>query len=304
MTLLRQIQEDAVSADMPLAHVLRRCRVLAARLESGPLEEWIRYESEGYPRKAELPEYRILKMRVLGHFVGSFGTSVRNAEIPVSNIPEQIRKYCTEYQCRESVAAIESLLQKASEGLKFPIREEAVRFFGGQVYVDMECMSAWGEITPTSLEEITNLVRNKVLDFALRIEKADSQAGDGGTGTPQLDPKTVTNIFNTTIHGGSIGAVGNVKATNVIGSNVTKGDTASLRAALEAGGVDASDVDDLEEALAHEPSPSSDGSFGPKVAKWIGKMTGKAASGAWNVAVGAGGSLLAKAIASFYGVSP
>ncbi|WP_428542906.1 hypothetical protein [Profundibacter sp.] len=37
-----------------------KLRFLASRLGSDPLAEWVRFESEGYPNDAELPDYRIL----------------------------------------------------------------------------------------------------------------------------------------------------------------------------------------------------------------------------------------------------
>jgi hypothetical protein len=166
----------------------------------------------------------------------------------------------------------------------------------------MRCISAWGVLPQTGFLEIINHVRNNVLEFALNIEKLDPEAGEGKSGAAPLSAAQVTNIFNTTIHGGSIGAVGNVDATNVIGSNVTKGDTASLRAALSAEGVDAEDLDELEDALRTEPKVQSDESFGPKVQAWIGKMIAKAASGAWNIALSAAGTLLAGAIRAYYGL--
>ncbi len=302
MTLLRQIQEDAVSGKVSIGDVLRRCKVLAARLDSAPLQEWIRHESEGYPAAAELPSYRMLPMRLLGHFCGPFGREIRNAPIPLMNIPEEVRPFCTEFECRESVSAIEDTLSGERANLSVPIPPDAVRFFSDRVYEHMNCISAWGALSPSGLVAIIDHVRNKVLDFALSIEKLDAQAGEGTPGTSPLPPAQVTNIFNTTILGGAVGAVGDVKATNITASNVSKGDLGSLRTALSAQRVDDTDIDELEGALRSEPKVQSDESFGPKVQGWIGKMIGKADSGAWNIALGAAGTLLAGAIRAFYGL--
>lgn len=303
MTLLRQIQDEAVSGKVGIATVLRRCRVLAARLESAPLEKWIRHESDGYPTGAKLPHYRILPMRLLGTFCGPFGSGLENGEIPISSVPKEFRERCTTYKCVESISAIEATLSHAKDGsLSVPIPPDVVRVFSHKVYRDMHCISAHGRFSQNQLVQILDNVRNKVLDFALKIEKEDADAGEGISGKSSLSPAAVTNVFNTTILGGSVGAVGNVKATTINAYNVTQGDMNSLRAALSAEGIDGTDIADLEAAIADEPTVASDGSFRPKVAAWIGKMTGKAASGAWNIAVGAAGSLLAGAIQAFYGL--
>lgn len=302
MTLLRQIQEDATSGEVAIGTVLRRCKVLAARLESAPLAEWIRHESDGYPSGADVPPYRVLSISPMGHFSGMFGRALENAEIPISCIPEKVRERCTTYYARESISAIEELLASTDENLRVPIPHEIVRFFSDRVYEQMNCLSAWGQMSRSMLVQVVNCVRNKVLDFALGMEKLDSNAGDDTSGGSSLSPSQVTNVFNTTVYGGAVGAVGPVNATSVNATNVNKGDKASLRRALAKGGVDSADIDDIEDALDKEPTIPSDGSFGPKVQAWYGKMFSKAASGVWNITIGAAGSLLAGAIRAYYGL--
>jgi len=301
MTLLRQIQEDATSGKVPIGTVLRRCMVLAARLDSARLEEWIRHESDGYPDGTQVPPYRVWPLHVQGNFSGPFGSGVKNGEIPISCIPERLRKRCTTYSASESISAIEELLTQ-EHPILVPIPPDVVRFFSDRVYQHMNCFSAWGMVPRPMLVQTVECVRNKVLDFVLEIEKLDPEAGERASGESSLSTGQVTNVFNTTIYGGAVGAVGNVKATNVNATNVNKGDISSLRSALGSSGIDEADLHEVEDALADEPRIASDGSFGPKVQSWIGKMIGKAASGAWKIGVDAAGSLLAGALRAYYGL--
>jgi len=66
MSLLEEIQTAAVDSTSDLGAILRRCKVLAARLGSKPLEEWLLWESNGYPAEAELPDYRVWGIAVKG----------------------------------------------------------------------------------------------------------------------------------------------------------------------------------------------------------------------------------------------
>ncbi len=50
MSLLQQIQESVVEEGSDLGSILLKLRLLAARLGSDILEEWVKHESEGYPR--------------------------------------------------------------------------------------------------------------------------------------------------------------------------------------------------------------------------------------------------------------
>ena len=60
MSLLYEIQESIVQSDTDIGPVLLKLRLLAARLGSVSLEEWVKYESEGYQSNIEVPPYRII----------------------------------------------------------------------------------------------------------------------------------------------------------------------------------------------------------------------------------------------------
>jgi hypothetical protein len=71
VTLLEQIQNESVDGSWDLATVLRKCRVLAAKLKNDPFEDWVIHELEGY-FNAALPEYRILHGQCYGTFSGGW----------------------------------------------------------------------------------------------------------------------------------------------------------------------------------------------------------------------------------------
>lgn len=56
---------------MPVADLLRKALILAARLSHAPLKEWAKLELAGDPGGTPLPEYRARKQGVAkGDFVG------------------------------------------------------------------------------------------------------------------------------------------------------------------------------------------------------------------------------------------
>ena len=58
-TILEDIQNDAVDASKDLSTLLRKCKLLAARLGSQQLEDWLLWESNGYPGDVPVPDYRV-----------------------------------------------------------------------------------------------------------------------------------------------------------------------------------------------------------------------------------------------------
>ena len=243
MSLLRDIQNDAVSKDVDVSATLRKCMLLAARLDSQQFEQWINWESDGYPKDVKLPEYRTLRnLPVKGHFDGGFGLSIRFANIPSLNIPENIRFACTSVDLRNSISSIEHLARNANGKLHSPVSADLVVLFADRVFEGYGCMSAWREIPDTAIHEVLNTVRNRVLDFALKIERLNASAGEAELGRPAIPRGAVTQVFNTTIHG-----TGNV-VTQGAGTSATARDVTVFKHTIEQSSLDDKIKDVLVEA--------------------------------------------------------
>ena len=103
MNLLEDIQNAAADSSSNVGTLLRKCKILAARLNSQQLEDWITWESNGYPEDIPVPSYRVWPLEVKGHFSGTFGSGLRNAPIPTVLLPENVRECYNKYQCRLSI---------------------------------------------------------------------------------------------------------------------------------------------------------------------------------------------------------
>ncbi len=301
MTLLEDIQNAAVDSKSDLGTLLRKCKLLAARLGSQPLEDWLVWESNGYPDDVAVPDYRVWRLELKGHFAGPFGSGLRNAPIPLAFIPETARKHYERHECRHSIAAIEAILAEAESGTVSISTGDLALILGTKVYQHQNCIQAWAVLGKGNLVELLNSVRNRILDFALAVWKEAPAAGEhGSNSTTSLEATRVTQIFNTTVYGGSANLVGSSNAST-IAFNVGAGDFFSLERVLRENGVSEEDTTDLRVALESETAPTLTKGFGPKVSSWIEKMMKKAAEGAWHISLGAGGKLLAEAIAKYYG---
>jgi len=79
MSLLRDIQNAAVSKDTDVATLLRKCKILAVRLGNDEFKNWVDSELNGYESIDNLPEYRILHTISHRHFSGPYGSSLKDA---------------------------------------------------------------------------------------------------------------------------------------------------------------------------------------------------------------------------------
>jgi hypothetical protein len=135
MTLLREIQNAALDADTSVAVVLRKCKILAARLRHEPFKVWVENELNGYAKDEEVPVYRVLKSaESRGNFSGYGGSSMRGASIPPSCVPEKFRKSVTQYTFRDGVAQYESLLTDNKENLQVPLPADLVAHVSDRIY--------------------------------------------------------------------------------------------------------------------------------------------------------------------------
>ena len=112
MSLLREIQDAAIDSNTELAVLLRKCKVLAARLGNPEFKKWVENELSGYDEIDDLPDYRILTVNSKGHFSGPFQSGLRNADIPLMCIEEDFRQHLVHSYLSQGVASMESLVRE------------------------------------------------------------------------------------------------------------------------------------------------------------------------------------------------
>jgi len=202
MSLLREIQTAAIDSMVPLADLLRKCKVLAARLGNDDFKAWVDKELNGYPSKDELPQYRVITVNSKGHFSGPFQSGLRNADIPMTCMPEALRETLSHTYFTSPVAGLESLVRggKASS-LSEPWNPDIVAHFGDSIYENMNCMQAWKVIPAPAIIAALDTIRTRILNFALEIEEQAPAAGEAAPNANPLPQERVSHIFNTYISG-------------------------------------------------------------------------------------------------------
>ena len=203
--------------------VLLRLRLLASRVRSDLLEEWVRHESEGYAEGAEVPDYRKTGI----HYTGTFATMThvhRNAPIPSVIVERVAGKGWVEHYLREPLAEIEHLLHrrdKDPEGtLALAGTANLIPLLQDEVYAGAACHNVTGNIPENALVTVQTVVRNKIMDLTLRFE------AEAGHELDQPDATSPSDTYNRIT--GSV-FYGNV----MIGSNVSGNVIQTMRAGDE-----------------------------------------------------------------------
>lgn len=301
--LIDRIRDGSTDSTTPLGEILRLCMRLGKLLGNEDLLTWARMEVIGYEKAEDLPDYRKMSSESSGDFYGPFGSGVKNAHIPNSLIEKEHREVLCNVYMFEPVAELEDLAKnKRSEGniLKLPWSGNMIAYYQQkEIYQNgMVLASAWRIMTTQKLVGILEVIRTRVLDFVLEIEKELGLDSVTTKTTPRIinsKPDKIQQIFNNKIYGGNfvMGSAGDVTQQTM---NINQGDIESLKKYLEELGLKDKHIKELEVSIRKDEGEEHPG---PAVKGWLKKAGEFGISLASNTL----GQLLATAIARFYGIS-
>jgi hypothetical protein len=152
-----------------------KCKILASRLGSSELAEWLNWELNGYATHRPVPEYRKLAITYYASFV-NVAWRVDKAAIPLQLVPEKHRNEFREVEFRDGIAKAAALAD--GNGNITVERPELVFALQRTMYPDMNCHAVWGEIPRTEFAQLTGAVKARILDFVLKIEEKNPDAGE------------------------------------------------------------------------------------------------------------------------------
>ena len=306
MGLLYEIQESVVQDGANLGSVLLKLRLLAARLGSDVLEEWVKHEAEGYPENTEVPPYRMAGVSFTGTFLGPFNAQITNAPIPPYLVEKFAGEKWVKINVRESIAAIDDMVKRcAADGSAFGIdASNLILLLQGKIYPNYTCASVYTSISPTALSEIIQAVRSRVLELTLELEKTIPAAAHvtfGASQNSRDNSDKVQQITQQIIYGNVTNAVAGSPASS-ISISVVRGDQNSLGQHLVESGMTESDAAEISAIIASEQPESVTEPFGDKAKAWIADNLVKAAKGTWKMGVSAATSVLTQAALKYYGL--
>lgn len=205
MTILQDIV-DGASGDAPVAGLLRKVKVVAARLGVSRLESWVDHELTGYPVDADLPDYRgPFQSEVRGDYSGPFGSGVNFGLVPASAFPDKIaNSHLFEIEFRQSVAELESM--RGTDDLRAMWSADTIAHANAliqagavQLYESMFLQQAYRPIPQYVVVGVLESVRNRILDLGLTLEAEYPQAG--GRDVPAPPSSAIEHVVNN-IYGG------------------------------------------------------------------------------------------------------
>ena len=311
MSLLHEIQASVMQeTNIDVGQVLLKLRFLSSRLGSDLLEEWIKYELDGYPEGIPVPDYRKIGVSYTGIFSGAFGSGLNNVPIPLALIKKIAGERWVTYEMRKGIAEVDDLVRssKHDKGGTLQINaSDLILLLQGKIYKEMACNSITGLISVSELAALQFSVRNRVLELTIEFEKKIPDASDITIGMPLTalsvkTSKTTTHITHQTIYTNNYTVISNsgTGTQSVSVSNIRKGDIVDFKNALIEGGIPKADVSELARIVSDEEPQSKEEPFGSRAKAWIAENLSKSAKGGWQISKEIAMKLLTEAAMRYY----
>jgi AbiTii len=204
MSLLREIQAVVASKDGDVTTALRKCKILAARLRSDELARWVDFELDGYPTSQPVPEYRQLSVSCYANF-RNMAWSAQNQPLPRFAVPEEVAEAVfSPIEFRDGITVATAF---AETGATIDVPALAVHVTQHRVlYPTMQCTNGWRSVSAPDFQQLISAVKNRILEFSLKIEMENPAAGEAPPNTQPVPPEKLQPLVQNVFYGN----VGNI----------------------------------------------------------------------------------------------
>jgi len=295
MDLIESLQNDILEQNTELSSILRKAKVLASKLNNIEIKTWVDLELNGYQNEEELPEYRKFFAVNMGIF-DYYDSIRRNIPISVINIPDEtMRNTLQKNNIYAGVRSIESIVKTGEIELKCPWPDEVVNIYNlCNISQSCTCIAAWRAIPIGQYEQILESIRNRLLEFLLKLQEKYPEFKESSNDTSNISGKEVTQIFNTTILGGQCFIGNNFDNCQFVQQN----DLTSLLEYLKKNGVPLTEINDLEMSIQEDKKEGKSKDIGANVKKWISNFSRKVFDKTLDVSL----DVIKVAIFAYYGI--
>lgn len=197
LSLVEQIQSDALDGGARIADALRKCVALGGRAGSAELRDWATRELRGYEDGTDLPDYRtVVAPIVIDGMTGN--QQFTRMQISTHDLPEPARGKIDEtLELRSGIGQLEELVTHARASGQ-PIR---IGLHGGSTLAKLMTHErgyfverVYWNVSPTAVVGVIDQVRTRLVELSAEI-----MAEAGRTGDPS--PQAVQNAVNVVVHG-------------------------------------------------------------------------------------------------------
>jgi len=299
--LLDDIINLAVDGKQPLPDILRKCLLLGHELKNETLKTWANQELNGYSSTENIPKYRIVQAEAKGNFVGRFGSGARNWPIPPVGLNKEHRDFGEVVYLTQAVSAYQDVANHEQDSIVFPWPGNLAllyqhRFFQGRYAL----VSAWQEVSKSTMVELLDTIRNSMLNMALQIKDELGTSYADLSKIKISEASKIQNIIFQNTGGNTNVAFGqaSVDASTHTQNIIAVGDKRGLESMLSNAGLEKADLQKLDEAIQAD----GDKKIGSKMRTWIREHAAKVLVGGVKIGAQIGQQVLTEWLMQYCGL--
>ncbi|KOY86240.1 hypothetical protein AD998_08860 [bacterium 336/3] len=305
MELINTIINELVDTNKSITSPFLKAKVLASQIQNSELLKWVNDEIQGYEQE-NLPDYRVKYGYLQGDYING-NSHLKNQPI-LTGLGKDIEEEIKRIRFTQSLQELESMLSKESDtiirNLLVPqlvkLVEQSIKRVPENRAFNLIHLEVITSITVVN--NILSVVRNKLLDFMLKITEEFGQTVE--IKDLKENKEKVNTIMNhTIINNSGDGVVVNTgNDANINASiQINKGSKDELIQKLKEANVPKSDVQELVEIIDNDEPNHETQTLGTGAKTWVQKMFAKALDGSWSVGTGVAGGVLVELIKKYYG---
>jgi hypothetical protein len=161
-SLVLSLQEEALSANVPVVRLLAKAKAIAAKLDLGETEHWINVEINGYREGDEIPAYRYVHGELKGH-------NPYRGWMPIQMEDPKDAKGFESRAVFQSMAQVEDLLRGKDSVLTMTLPQSARNQLFNALELPPDDIKYF--IPRNQFVNIRETVRQRILDWTLKLEK-------------------------------------------------------------------------------------------------------------------------------------
>ncbi|HEK0786375.1 TPA: hypothetical protein SMP78_000501 [Proteus mirabilis] len=198
-SLFSEIQTDILNPESNITDILRKCAVLAYKINNDVFIKWTDLELEGYEDSDVLPDYRIIGTVIRGDFTDGFRVNAPGMAIDKHLIPKSLQDSFGSGKVYYPASYLESLLFYSGD--EDPRRDMpmSVLYKFKDLYSGLFCIRAYEILPRMGCYSVVDSIKNKILKFLLEIEKKIENIED--IKLSKEDEKAITQTFTNHIYG-------------------------------------------------------------------------------------------------------
>lgn len=222
-SIIQELQFEATKQGGSVTELLRKCKIVASKLDLQEFLVWISNELSGYTETDynKIPNYRMIKGEPKGW-------NPYHGWVPVIFGNTNSQEVLSHMPINQAIGELEDLYNSESDNLHVPYSPKAQKKIGDAVGLQTKFALI---VSKNNIVGILNAVRNIVLDWSIKLEK-EGILGEGISFSEKdvkkaHEPSTVIKVGRIDNFVGNVGNVTDNASVNI--SNVTQGEIAKIK---------------------------------------------------------------------------